>query len=92
MLKRFAARIPIATCGALSRVHHVLRAVPGLASIKALVGCRVRPLVSASRATYAALGASHAVTSALPFVANHVRQNTVIRVAQELINVWTSSR
>jgi len=67
----------------MNHVHRVLRAVPGLASIKVLAECHALHLVSASHAISAALKAFLVGTNVQAFVVKNVMKNTVTHVAPE---------
>jgi hypothetical protein len=83
MTYRFAVRILIAPCDAMSHVRRALRAVPGLASIEVLAACRVLRLVSASHAISAALKAFYVGTNVQVFVVKHVMKTIVRYVPPE---------
>jgi len=67
----------------MNHAHHVLRAVPGLVSIKALAACRVLHLVSASLAIGGALRAFPVGTNAQASVVKYVMKTTVAHVPPE---------
>jgi hypothetical protein len=92
MTYRFAVRTLVVPCDAMNHVHHVLRAVPGLASIEVLAACRVLHLVSASRAIGAALKVFPAGTNVQASVVKHVMKTTVTRVPSEAKPEWISLR
>jgi hypothetical protein len=83
MTYRFAVRTLVVPCNAMNHVRRVLRAVPGLASIKVLAACRVPRLVSASHAIGAALKAFPVGTNVQAFVVKHVMKITVRHVPPE---------
>lgn len=76
-------RILVAPYDAMNHVHHVLRAVPGLVSIKALAACRVLHLVSASLAIGAAPRTFPVGTNAQASVVKYVIKTTVTHVPVE---------
>jgi hypothetical protein len=83
MTFRFAVRTLIVPCAAMNRVRRVLRAVPGLASIRVLAACRALHLVSASHAVGAALKAFPVGTNVQPFVVKPVMKTTATHVPPE---------
>jgi hypothetical protein len=83
MTNRFAVHTLVAPYIAMSHVHHVLRAVPGLVSIKALAACLVLQFVCASLATDAALRAFPAGTNAQASAVKYVMKTTVTHVPVE---------
>jgi hypothetical protein len=83
MTYRFAVRILVVPCDAMNHVRRVLRAVPGLASIKVLAACRALHLVSASHAIGVALKAFPVGTNVQAFVVKSVLKTTVRHVPLE---------
>jgi hypothetical protein len=65
----------------MRHVHHVLRAVPSLASTKVPVTCPALRLASACHATCVALRTFPVGTNALAFVVKHVLKATAIYAA-----------
>lgn len=68
----------------MKHAHHVLRAVPGLASIKAHVACPALHLASGSHVICVALRFYPAAINVLVSVGKHVLKATVISVAAKM--------
>jgi hypothetical protein len=83
-LARFVVRTRVVNCDATKRVHHVLRVVPGLASIRGFAACHVLHLVSAFHAICAVRKPFRAGTNALAFAAKLVLKVTVKHVGAKM--------
>lgn len=83
MAYRFAVHTLVVPCDAVNHVHRVLRAVPGLASIKVLVACRVLHLVSASHAISDALKVFPVGTNVQVSVVKRAMKTTATHVPPE---------
>ncbi len=81
---RFAVPILVVPCDVTKHVHHVLRAVAGLVSIKGLAACHVLHPVFASLATGAALKSFPVGTNVLAFAVKHVLKTTVTHVGPKM--------
>jgi hypothetical protein len=76
----------------MRHVHHVMRAVPGLASTKVPVTCPAPRLVSACHAICGALRTFPVVINALAFVVKHVLKATAIYVVVKTMLELISSK